>query len=95
MKQLCGFKYRFYPTPAQRLELAQTFGCTRLVYNWALKLRTDSYYQEDKTLFYTDTANALTKLKKEPEKTWLKQVSSVPDCLQSVLRGCQNSTINH
>ncbi|MDJ0534655.1 MAG: helix-turn-helix domain-containing protein, partial [Xenococcaceae cyanobacterium MO_207.B15] len=42
MKQLRGFKYRFYPTSAQRLELAQTFGCTRYVYNWALALRTNS-----------------------------------------------------
>ncbi len=84
MRQLRGFKYRFYPTPAQRLELAQTFGCTRFVYNWALKLRTDSYYAENKTLSYTDTSNALTKLKKDPEKPWLRQVSSVP--LQQGLR---------
>ncbi len=93
MKRLRGFKYRFYPTSAQRLELAQTFGCTRVVYNWALTLRTDSYYQENKSLTgdtssgnkfqrrafsYTDTSNALTKLKKYPEKSWLKTVSSVP-----------------
>ncbi len=84
MRQLRGFKYRFYPTPAQRLELAPTFGCTRFVYNWALKLRTDSYYAENKTLSYTDTSNALTKLKKDPEKPWLRQVSSVP--LQQGLR---------
>ena len=84
MKQLIGFKYRFYPTSAQRLELAQTFGCTRFVYNWALALRTNSYYQEQKSLSYTDTSNALTKLKKDPEKPWLKQVSSVP--LQQGLR---------
>ena len=84
MKELRGFKYRFYPTAAQRLELAQTFGCTRFVYNWALKLRTDSYYAEEKTLSYSDTSNALTKLKKDPEKPWLKQVSSVP--LQQGLR---------
>ena len=84
MKQLRGFKYRFYPTSAQRLELAQTFGCTRFVYNWALALRTDSYYQENKSLSYTDTSNALTKLKKNPEKSWLKAVSSVP--LQQGLR---------
>ena len=84
MKQLRGFKYRFYPTESQRLELAKTFGCTRFVYNWALALRTDSYYQENKALSYTDTSNALTKLKKDPEKSWLKQVSSVP--LQQGLR---------
>ena len=84
MKQLRGFKYRFYPTSAQRLELAQTFGCSRFVYNWALNLRTNSYYQDNISLSYTDTSNALTKLKKDPQKPWLKQVSSVP--LQQGLR---------
>ena len=84
MKQLRGFKYRFYPTDEQRLELAQTFGCARFVYNWALALRTNSYYQDNISLSYTDTSNALTKLKKDPEKLWLKQVSSVP--LQQGLR---------
>ena len=84
MKQLRGFKYRFYPTSRQRLELAQTFGCTRFVYNWALALRTNSYYQDNVSLRYTDTSNALTKLKKDPEKPWLKETSSVP--LQQGLR---------
>ena len=84
MKQLRGFKYRFYPTGSQRLELAQTFGCTRYVYNWALALRTNSYYQDKVSLSYTDTSNALTKLKKDSEKPWLKKVSAVP--LQQGLR---------
>ena len=84
MKQIRGFKYRFYPTIEQKIQLAQNFGCTRFVYNWALALRTDSYYQENKSLSYHDTSNALTKLKKEPEKSWLKKVSSVP--LQQGLR---------
>ena len=84
MKQLRGFKYRLYPTKEQKIQLAQTFGCTRFVYNWALALRTDSYYQENKSLSYHDTSNALTKLKKEPDKSWLKEVSSVP--LQQGLR---------
>ena len=84
MKQIRGFKYRFYPTSAQRLELAQTFGCTRYVFNWALSLRTNSYYQDNVALSYTDTSNALTKLKKDPNKPWLKAVSSVP--LQQGLR---------
>ncbi len=84
MKQLRGFKFRFYPTKEQKIQLAQTFGCTRFVYNWALALRTDSYYVENKSLSYHDTSNALTKLKKEPDKSWLKEVSSVP--LQQGLR---------
>ena len=92
MKQVRGFKYRFYPTSAQRLELAQTFGCTRFVYNWALALRTNSYYQDNVALSYTDTSNALTKLKKDPEKPWLKQVSAVP--LQQGLRHLNTAFIN-
>jgi putative transposase len=92
MKQLRGFKYRFYPTDSQRLELAQTFGCTRFVYNWALALRTNSYYQGNVSLTYTDTSNALTKLKKDPENPWLKQVSAVP--LQQGLRHLNTAFIN-
>ena len=61
MKQLRGFKYRLSPTSGQRLQLAQTFGCNRFMYNWALALRTDSYYQENKPLSYTDISNALIK----------------------------------
>ena len=92
MKQLRGFKFRFYPTSAQRKKLAQTFGCTRYVYNWALALRTNSYYQAGVSLSYTDTSNALTKLKKDPEKPWLKQVSAVP--LQQGLRHLNTAFIN-
>ncbi|HEY9771436.1 MAG TPA: transposase, partial [Coleofasciculaceae cyanobacterium] len=92
MKQLRGFKSRFYPTSAQRLELAQTFGCARFVFNWALALRTNSYYQDNVSLTYTDTSNALTKLKKDPEKPWLKQVSAVP--LQQGLRHLNTAFLN-
>ena len=84
MKQLRGFKFRFYPTSSQRLQLAQTFGCTRFVYNWGLNLRTDSYYNQSKPLSYRDTSNALTKLKRQEDRSWLKDVSSVP--LQQGLR---------
>lgn len=92
MKQLRGFKYRFYPTSVQGLELAQTFGCARFVYNWALALRTNSYYQDNVSVSYTDTSNALTKLKKDPKKPWLKAVSSVP--LQQGLRHLNTAFIN-
>ena len=92
MKKLRGFKYRFYPTDGQRKKLAQTFGCARFVYNWALALRTNSYYQDNVSLSYTDTSNALTKLKKDPEKPWLKQVSSVP--LQQGLRNLNTAFQN-
>jgi putative transposase len=58
--------------------LAQTFGCARYVYNWALRLRTDAYYQEQKCLYYRDTSALLTDLKKQENHAWLNEVSCVP-----------------
>ena len=84
MKQLRGFKFRFNPTSSQRLQLAQTFGCTRFVYNWGLNLRTDAFYNQGKSVSYRETSNALTKLKKQEDRVWLKDVSAVP--LQQGLR---------
>ncbi|MCS4040816.1 RNA-guided endonuclease InsQ/TnpB family protein [Salinibacter ruber] len=82
MAQKKGFKYQFYPTDKQKAVLAKVFGHTRYVWNWALELRTDAYYEEGESLSYTDTAKRLTDLKKE--KTWLREVSSV--ALQQKLR---------
>lgn len=82
MSRKKGFKYRFYPTEEQKAVLAKVFGHTRFVWNWALELRTDSYYEEGQNLTYTDTSRKLTELKKE--KTWLREVSSV--ALQQKLR---------
>src|SRR5215469_7737058 len=50
----------------------------RSVYDWALRLRTDAYYQRTERLSYAATSAALTLLKREPETTWLNDVSSVP-----------------
>jgi transposase len=33
------YRYRIYPTPAQRQSLARVFGCARVVYNDCLRLR--------------------------------------------------------
>ena len=78
MIQKRAYKYRFYPTPEQAIGLAQTFGCARFVYNWALHMRTDAYYQRQERISYADTSTALTALKREPETAWLNEVSSVP-----------------
>ena len=58
--------------------LARTFGCARFVYNWALRLRTDAYSQEQKRVSYDETSAMLTNLKKQPEYSWLNDVSCVP-----------------
>ena len=84
MNQKRAYRYRFYPTPDQDAVLAQTLGCVRYVYNWALRLRTDAYYERQERIGYHEASAALTVLKQQPETTWLNAVSSVP--LQQALR---------
>jgi putative transposase len=64
--------------------LARTFGCARFVDNWALRLRTDAYYDHQEHLSYVDLSAALTTLKQQSETAWLNEVSRVPT--QQVLR---------
>jgi putative transposase len=78
MRQKRAYRYRCYPTLAQAAVLARTFGCARFVYNWALRLRTDAYYQRQERVSYADTSAALTTLKQRPDTAWLNEVSSVP-----------------
>ncbi len=84
MKQKKAYRYRFYPSAEQQRILAQTFGCCRYVYNWALQQRTDAYYQHGERLYYEGTAQRLVLLKKQEETLWLNEVSSV--VLQQALR---------
>lgn len=84
-----AYQYRFYPTEGQVRELARTFGCARFVYNYFLRVRTDSWFNEQKRLNYNDTSSLLTKLKRNPEFAWLSEVSSVP--VQQSLRHLQTA----
>ena len=78
MKQKRAYQYRIYPTDEQKQMLARTFGCARFVYNWALRLRTDAYYERQERIGYHQTSAMLTDLKKQPEYAWLNDVSCVP-----------------
>ena len=79
-----AYKYRCYPTEDQRQFLAKTFGCARYVWNWALEHRTNAYHEEGESLNFAAMCKRLTKLKKEEDKEWLKEPSSV--VLQQSLR---------
>jgi len=92
MEQKRAYKYRFYPTDDQKHVLARTFGCARFVYNWALRQKTDAFYQENKRLYYKDLSEALTCLKQQEEYCWLSEVSSVP--LQQALRHLDKAFLN-
>lgn len=92
MKQKRAFKYRVYPTPEQQQMLAQTFGCCRFVYNWALRKKTDAYYKDHQRLYYKDLSILLTDLKQQEDMHWLNAVSSVP--LQQALRHLDKAFLN-
>jgi putative transposase len=78
MRQKRAYRYRCHPTPEQASVLARTFSGARFVYNWALRLRPDAYYERQERVSYANTSAALTLLKREPATAWLNEVSSVP-----------------
>lgn len=86
------YRFRVYPNKEQRQHLARTFGCARYVYNWGKELRTNAYHGDDESLSYTDTAKRLTKLKKDEDHKWLKEVSAV--VLQQSLRNLEQAFTN-
>ena len=45
-----AYKYRIYPTKAQEQLLAQHFGATRWIYNYALNKKTVVYQKDIPTL---------------------------------------------
>src|SRR6266704_2984370 len=92
MKQKKAYTYRIYPTDEQANILARTFGCCRFVYNWALRQRTDAFFQHGERLSYHQLAVMLTDLKKQEESAWLSEVSSVP--LQQALRHLESAFRN-
>ena len=75
---LKSFKYRLYPTEAQKVLISKHIGACRFVYNLALETKTTAYAANGIQLSCFDLINQLPDLKKECE--WLKEVSS--NCLQ-------------
>ena len=72
------FRYRIYPTPGQRQALARTFGCARVVWNDALRIREEARKAGEP--FIPDgelEKRVITQAKKTPERAWLAEVSNV------------------
>ncbi|WSF37098.1 transposase [Streptomyces sp. NBC_01351] len=86
-----AFKYRFYPTDAQAVPLARTFGCVRKAYNLALAARTEAWTAGRERVNYGQTSAMLTQWKKTEELAYLAEVSSVP--LQQSLRHLQSAFV--
>ena len=86
------YKFRIYPTAEQEVLLAKHFGCTRWVYNYFLNERRQQYQADKKSDNYYKQAATLTKLKKEEETRWLKEVNS--QTLQFALRSLDTAFLN-
>ena len=66
------YNFRVYPTPGQRTALARTFGCARVVYNDALRIRKDAHAAKLPFPKTGDLSKQLiTQAKKTPERVWL------------------------
>ena len=87
-----SFRYRFYPTPEQESLLRRTMGCVRLVYNMALAIRTEAWYERQERIGYNESSTVLTGWKKQEELDFLNHVSCVP--LQQGLRHLQTAFTN-
>lgn len=87
-----AYKFRFNPTQDQKDTLSQTFGCTRVAYNWCLNLRKEQYTNNGKSINYHTSSSLFTDLKKTEKYKWLNEVSCVP--LQQALRHCNTSFLN-
>ncbi len=79
-----SYKFKISPDKEQIELLSKHFGACRFVFNRYLNSRKETYLEEKKSLNYYDNANDLTKLKKEDEFVWLKEINS--QSLQSSLR---------
>lgn len=92
MRMEKAFRYRFYPTTEQESILRQTMGCVRLIYNMALAVRTEAWYEHQERVGYAETSSMLTDWKKQEDLDFLNDVSCVP--IQQCLRHLQTAFTN-
>ncbi len=77
MVVLVRYRYRVEPTPAQAAMLARVFGCCRVVFNDALRVRDDAYQAGEKLSGSEIQRRVITQAKTTPERGWLAEVPSV------------------
>ena len=86
-----AYKFRFYPTEDQASLLRKTIGCCRFVFNQGLELRKEMWTDDQTSVSYYDTCEALTLWKSDPDFQFLQEVSSVS--LQQALRNLNDAFI--
>lgn len=87
-----ALKFRIYPNKKQEVQIAQTLGCARFVYNYFLALKKETYETEGKNLSFAVCCKELTALKKTEAYKWLQDVdaTALQQSLRDLDRACQN-----
>lgn len=88
---LRAYRYRIYPSEEQKILFAKTFGCCRVVYNWALDVK-KKLWEEDKQSIGVIALTNKMKAELKTEKEWLREVNS--QSLQSAVRNCDTAFKN-
>lgn len=84
-----AFRYQIKPSRAQREMLLRQFGMCRFVYNWALGERTREWAENKKRVSGPELGKRLTRLKHDPEYTWLND--GVSRCFFYTLRDVEDA----
>lgn len=87
------YRFRLYPNGPQRAALARAFGCARVVFNDALRIRKDTRAAGKPYPKIGDLSKqVITEAKKTPQRAWLGDVSAV--VLQQSLRDVDTAYSN-
>lgn len=74
--RLRAYRMRIYPDAEQEILIRKTFGCSRFVFNNALKEWNATYESTGKGLSYVACSARLTQLKTSDDTAWLCEVDS-------------------
>ncbi|WP_209460024.1 IS200/IS605 family element RNA-guided endonuclease TnpB [Youngiibacter multivorans] len=89
MLQHKAYVYRIYPDKKQETLIARTIGSSRFVFNHFLELWNKEYEETGKGLNYFACCKLLTKMKRDPETIWLREVDKCS--LQNSLRNLSDA----
>ena len=74
---IARYRYRVYPDAVQRQALARAFGCARVVFNDAIRLREQAHADGERISDTEVQRRVVTLAKATPEREWLGEVASV------------------
>ena len=86
------YRFRVDPTASPEAALARFAGARRLVFNWALARRKETYQQTGKPISWSALSVELTELKNKSGFEWLKEIDS--QLLQQALTDCKRAFDN-